>query len=67
MKHEAEENMLRSTVHNINIYIKHIILLLLEGLYCYSLCIIFFLFKAHIALQRNCLHPYGDDTNDFAQ
>lgn len=29
MKHKAEENMVCSTVHNINIYIKHIILLLL--------------------------------------
>lgn len=62
--HEAEQNLVHSPMHNINIYIKHIILLSLEGFYYYSFCI-FFLYRSPIALQRNSLYPrlYGDDMN----
>lgn len=52
IKHEAEENMVRSTVHNIIISIKHIILLLLERFYYYSLCIIFFPFHGSYCIKK---------------
>lgn len=42
MGHEAEQNLVHSTVHNTNTYKKHINLLSLEGFYYYSFHIIFF-------------------------
>lgn len=42
MGHEAEQNLVHSTVHNTNTYKKHINLLSLEGFYYYSFRIIFF-------------------------